>query len=157
MSEEDIKAKLESMGEHTLQEDNPIYEKPTYILEQMDKELYDKLPPEVKKLIANSYDNDIFKSGAMNQSFLRKINPSHITQYLQNEERNIERMRQESLTSKRCYLLYFLIICGLLIFIMFYFKDSELYKETLKLLIVFGGGIGTGMGIKSFWETKKPK
>jgi hypothetical protein len=71
-------------------------------------------------------------------------------------EKEAERHFEDTRSSRRYNFGYVLVFVSLLVFLTVFlvFKDVELYKEVFKLLIVYLGGLGSGIGINQ-WVGRK--
>ncbi|GEM_PF-1701750 len=85
-------------------------------------------------------------------SFASKINENHIDKLIDSHENGQERIFKDNQQSRKFQLLYVLIAVMVFIFLAIFLvgKDTELFKEIIKLFIAFVGGIGTGFGIKNY-------
>lgn len=81
-----------------------------------------------------------------------KVETSHITQFLNNDAAQDERVFKDSQISKRYTLTYVILFCGLFVFITVFLVDRNVsvYTDLLKIFIAFAGGFGSGFGYKSF-------
>lgn len=119
-------------------------------------EVMQGLPPELAKngigfgLSMSSY------SGPVPPQLLEKITESHISKILEISEKEAERHFEDTRSSRRYTFGYVLVFVSLLVFLTVFlvFKDVELYKEVFKLLIVYLGGLGSGIGINQ-WVGRK--
>jgi len=110
------------------------------------------MPTEIKRGIglAFSLERRMANSSLINLS--EKIQPSHITQFLDNDAKQDERIFQDSQISKRYTLAYVLIFCSLFVFVTIFLviRDVNIYLDLLKIVIAFAGGFGSGIGYKSY-------
>lgn len=85
-----------------------------------------------------------------------KITEKHIDKILEISEKDDERRYKDIQHSRLYNLIYILLGGGIFIFLTLFLvgKDPELFKELIKLLIAFVGGLGTGYGIKSYTGRK---
>ena len=85
-----------------------------------------------------------------------KIQPSHITQFLQNDAAQDERAFQDSQISKKYTFGYVIVFCLLFVFITVFLvdRDVSVYTDLLRILIIFGGGFGSGIGYKTLKDRK---
>ncbi len=79
-----------------------------------------------------------------------KINEKHIDKLIELDESSQEREFKILQQSKRYQLFYILIAVFVFAFLTLFLvgKDTELFKELVKLFIIFVGGMGAGFGIK---------
>jgi hypothetical protein len=118
--------------------------------------VFEKLPPEVKKVMEIGFSMQRF-SGPVPLPFLTKINETHISKILELAEKDDERAFADTQSSKRYILAYVLIFSVLFVFATVFLvgQNTELYKEMLKLLAMFLGGLGSGFGLKGYLDRKK--
>ncbi|MBP0017351.1 MAG: hypothetical protein J7647_07310 [Cyanobacteria bacterium SBLK] len=122
------------------------------------------LPEEVKRKIPNSTkkEMEVFLSmqrmgmGSPLGNLTEKIQPSHITQFLENDAKQDERAFLESKESKKYTLYYVLIFCVLFVFVTVYLvqNDIKIYQDLIRLVIVFLGGFGSGIGYKTLRDKR---
>jgi hypothetical protein len=144
MKEEETPEKVPSVREEKEEEEVPP------------AELIDNLPTEAKKLIGSFLSIERY-SGPFPRQFFEKINEQHISKILEIAEKDEERSFEDVKSSRKYSFGYVLIFTSLLIFLTVFlvYKDIELYKEVFKLLIVYGGGLGSGFGINQ-WMRRRP-
>jgi hypothetical protein len=84
-------------------------------------------------------------------------NETHVTKILELAEKDDERAFADAQASKKYILGYVLIFSVLFIFATVFLvgQNTELYKEMLKLLAMFLGGLGSGFGLKGYLDRKK--
>lgn len=142
MKEEKIPEKVSSVREEKEEE------------EVSPAEFFERLPPEAKSLIA-SLSIERY-SGPFPPQFFEKINEQHISKILEIAEKDEERSFEDAKSSRKYNFGYVLIFTGLLVFLTVFlvYKDVELYKEVFKLLIVYGGGLGSGFGINQWMRRR---
>lgn len=118
--------------------------------------VFDKLPPEIKKVMDVGFSMQRF-SGPMPSPFLNKINETHVTKILELAEKDDERAFVDAQASRKYILGYVLIFAMLFVFATVFLvgQNTELYKEMLKLLATFLGGLGSGFGLKGYLDRKK--
>lgn len=114
--------------------------------------LLESAPPEVKKFMMSMQR----MSGPIPHPLADKINDKHIDKILDLAEKDDERVFQDTSQSRRYTLAYLALFVALFVFATVFLvgKDTELYKEILKLLAIFAGGLGSGFGIKSYMDKK---
>lgn len=119
-------------------------------------EVLEKLPPEVRRVMEIGFSMQRF-SGLLPSPFLTKINETHISKILEIAEKDDERSFVDAQSSKKYIFACVLIFCALFVFATVFLmgKDKELYKEILKLLAMFLGGLGSGFGLKGYLDGKK--
>lgn len=96
-------------------------------------------------------------SGPYPSQLISRLNEKHITKILELSEKDEERAFEESKSKRKYSLFYLIIFSGLFIFATLFLvsKDVELYKEILKLIAIFGGGMVSGYGLKSYLDRRK--
>ncbi len=143
MREEELPEKARSAGEERKEEKVPPVE------------LIERLPPEVKRMIGAVLSIERY-SGPFPPQFFEKINEQHISKILEITERDEERTLEDAKSSRKYTFGYVLTFVGLLVFLTVFLvhEDTELYKEVFKLLIVFGGGLGSGLGINQWMRRR---
>lgn len=96
-------------------------------------------------------------SGPVPPQLIEKITGDHISTILELSEKDDQRAFEDIKSGRQFTLVYVLIFCFLFVFLTIYLvsQDVELYKEILKILVVFGGGLGSGYGLKSYIDKKK--
>lgn len=109
-------------------------------------------PPEVRKIMMSMQR----MSGPMPHPLSSKINEKHIDKILELAEKDDERAFGDTSQSRRYTFAYLALFSALFVFATVFLvgKDTELYKELLKLLAMFAGGLGSGFGIKSYMDKK---
>lgn len=119
-------------------------------------EVFEKLPPEVKKVMEFGFSMQRF-SGPVPPAFFSKINEKHISKILEIAEKDDERSFANAQSSKRYIFASILVFCAMFVFATVFLvgHDKELYQEILKLLAVFLGGLGSGFGFKGYLDRKK--
>ncbi|WP_334831281.1 hypothetical protein [Nostoc sp.] len=85
-----------------------------------------------------------------------KINESHISKILEIAEKDDERAFADTQASRKYTLINIVIFLLFLGFLTVFLvnKDLETYRELLKLLIIFAGGLGSGFGLKGYVDKK---
>ncbi len=124
--------------------------------QSLEGEILEKLPPEVRKIVEVGFSMQRF-AGPIPSPLLSKINETHISKILEIAEKDDERSFADAQLSKRYLFAYILIFCGMFVFATIFLvgKDPGLYKEILKLLAAFLGGLGSGFGLKGYLDRKK--
>lgn len=120
-----------------------------------DVELLNELPPEMRKEIKGFLSLSQI-SGSLRSKPPYKLNDGHIDKILEISEKDDERRFQDVQQSRRYVLFYILLGISLFVFLTLFLvgKDTELFKEIIKLFISFVGGIGLGYGFKSYLDKK---
>lgn len=106
------------------------------------------LPPELKTFMMSMRRY----SGPIPNPFASKLNANHIDKIIEASAKDDERRYKNMQQARKFHLVYFLAGISLFVFLTLFLvgKDSELFKEIVKLFIVFAGGFGAGYGIKSY-------
>ena len=146
MTEEKSKEKLNNIENDKKNEDDKA----------KGPEFLENVPEEIKKMIEIGFSMQRF-SGPLPPQFLSKLNEEHISKILDLSERDDQRTFQDTQSARKYTLVYIIIAAALFVFATIFLvnKDSELYKEVLKFLIIFAGGVGSGYGLRQFVERKK--
>lgn len=119
-----------------------------------DRQIISNLPPHIKESFM-----EITSMGLGNpflSSFASKINEKHIDKLIDINGISDERAFKDVQQSRRFQLVYVLIGVSVFVFLTLLLvgKDTELFKEIIKLFVAFVGGIGVGFGIKSHINSK---
>ncbi|MBW4673276.1 MAG: hypothetical protein KME52_04425 [Desmonostoc geniculatum HA4340-LM1] len=88
---------------------------------------------------------------------LNKINQQHITKILESVEKDSERAYLDTQEARKYNLAAIFIFVGVFVFLTVFLvnKDVAVYQDILKILIIFGGGFGSGLGFKIYLDRKK--
>lgn len=116
----------------------------------------EELDPGLKKVIEASVSMQRISSSSLVSPVYEKINEQHISKILDISEKDDERAFADS-QSARIYSLITLVIVlvffgSLTVFLVN--KDVAVYQEILKIIIIFGGGFGSGFGFKGYVDRK---
>ncbi|MBD2039290.1 hypothetical protein [Microcoleus sp. FACHB-672] len=126
-------------------------------IEKFPEEL-ENLPPELKRGITALYSMQRFSGPISPLSPIRdKINEQHISKILEISEKDDERAFADTQSARIYGFLTFIVALGFLGFLTVFLvnKDVAVYQDVLKLLIIFGGGFGSGFGYKGYLDRKK--
>lgn len=97
-----------------------------------------------------------FSSSPLVSPISEKINQQHITQILDIIEKDDERAFVHTRSARRYFLITLVIVLvffgGLTVFLVN--KDVALYQELLKIIVIFGGGFGSGFGYKEYLDRR---
>ncbi len=95
-------------------------------------------------------------SGSMLSPFESKINEKHIDKILEIKDKYNEKVFKDTQQSRKFLLVYTLIGVFLFVFLTLFLvgKDTELFKDIIKLFIAFVGGMGAGYGLKGYIGNK---
>jgi len=118
-------------------------------------EMLEQMPPAVRERVLNHISMQSI--GPMPNPLDKKMTSEHITQALSLNAKRDERLFENAGFTRRYSLAYTAIFVLLFVFVTIFLVqyDIELYKEVLKLLIVFGGGFGAGVGLKDKFVKKR--
>lgn len=113
-------------------------------------EVFETLPKEVQVSLKSMYSMQSF-SGRAPSPLLEKLTPEHISSLIEGSME--ENVRDYSLiTSSRWFrLAYVLMGVGMFIFLTYFFGQSNesLYQDIIKMVVIFVGGFGVGLGFRS--------
>ncbi len=125
--------------------------------EILESELLNKLPADARKIVEVGMMSMHRFSGPMSNPITQKINEKHIDKILELSEKDDERAFKDASQARRYTLAYVIVFVLLFIFVTVFLvgSDKELYKEVIKLLAVYLGGLGSGFGIKSYIDRNK--
>lgn len=114
--------------------------------------------PESREFMAMAYKSVLTDmADPIDVKIAEKINEKHIDKMLESAEKDNELSFRDTAQARKYNVLYLIIFAALFIFTTIYLvgMDKELYKEILKLLAIFLGGLGSGFGIKSYMDRDK--
>jgi hypothetical protein len=139
------KDKKEEIGHHEGENDQETKSGGSGVLEG--------LPPEERKRI-QTFMSMGSVSGSILSPFESKINEKHIEKILDIKEKYDEKIFKDTQQSRKFLLIYILIGVFVFVFLTLFLvgKDTELFKEIIKLFIAFVGGMGAGFGIKHYMD-----
>lgn len=122
--------------------------------ESEEPEFIEKLPPKLKKVMETFMSMDISRSSL--SPFDSKINEKHIDKILEIKEKYEDKIFKDTQQSRKFQLVYVLIGVSVFVFLTLLLvgKDTELFKEIIKIVVLFAGGLGTGYGIKTYKDKK---
>ncbi|MDY6802795.1 MAG: hypothetical protein SXA11_03180 [Cyanobacteriota bacterium] len=115
----------------------------------------ENLPPEVKRVVEASLSIQRFSSGSFSP-IQQKITEQHISKILENVEKDDERAFADAQSARKYALIYTIILVISFGFLTVFLvnKDVALYQDFFKIIIIFGGGFGSGFGFKSYRDRK---
>ncbi len=125
-------------------------------IEKLPEELNNlNLPPEIKKEIRTFLSMGRFSESSISP-ILDKINQQHITKILESVEKDSERAFIDVQEARKYNLVAICIFVALFVFLTVFLvnKDVAVYQDILKILIIFGGGFGSGLGFKIYLDRK---
>lgn len=124
-------------------------------LEKLSDEL-EQLPPQVRKVIETTLSMRGISSSSLISPISDKINEQHIDKILDIVEKDDERAFTDTQSARQYFLITLIIVLGffgsLTVFLVN--KDVAVYQELLKIIIIFGGGFGSGFGYKGYVDRK---
>ena len=126
-------------------------------IEKFPEEL-ENLPPEIKREITAFLSMQRFSGSVSPLSPIReKINEQHISKILEIAEKDDERAFVDTQSARRYGFFTFIVAILFLVFLTVFLvnKDVAVYQDIIKLLIIFGGGFGSGFGFKGYLDRKK--
>jgi len=123
-------------------------------LENITEEL-ENLPPEIKRVMQATLSMQRI-SMPLTSSIQEKINEEHISIILESVEKDSERVFKDTQEARKYSVIYIFIVLLFFSFLTVFLvnKDVAVYQEILKLLIIFGGGFGSGIGFKGYMDRK---
>jgi hypothetical protein len=118
-------------------------------------ELFEDVHPSIKKSVKTILTLQGV-TGPISSVLDSKINEKHIDKILEMTEKSDERRFTDSRHLRKFRLFYILIGVALFVFLTLFLvgKDTELFKDIIKLFIAFVGGMGAGYGIKHYVDNK---
>ncbi|MDZ8104852.1 MAG: hypothetical protein RM338_04400 [Nostoc sp. DedQUE12a] len=124
-------------------------------IEKLPEEL-GNLPPEIRKQITTVLSMGRFSASSISP-ILNKINQQHITKILESVEKDSERAYLDAQEARKYNLVAICIFVAVFVFLTVFLvnKDVAVYQDILRLLIIFGGGFGSGLGFKIYLDRKK--
>jgi hypothetical protein len=123
-------------------------------LEAIDPELAN-LPPQVKRQVVQAISMQRISSPVVSPVF-GKINESHISQIIDLAEKEDARIFSDTQQARKYRLVTTILILVFFGFLTVFLvnKDIAVYQDILKILIIFGGGLGSGFGLKGYLDRK---
>jgi len=93
-------------------------------------------------------------SGPLLSPLESKINEKHIDKILEIKDKYDDNAFKDTQQARKFHLIYILVGVSIFVFLTLFLvgKDTELFKEILKLFISFVGGMGAGFGIKHYMK-----
>ncbi|MEH2292979.1 hypothetical protein [Nostoc sp.] len=125
-------------------------------IEKLPEELDNlNLPPEIKKEIRTFLSMGRFSASSISP-ILDKINQQHITKILESVEKDSERAFVDAQEARKYNLVAICIFVAVFVFLTVFLvnKDVAVYQDILKILIIFGGGFGSGLGFKIYLDRR---
>jgi hypothetical protein len=118
-------------------------------------ELFEDVQPSIKKSVKTMLTLQGI-TGPISSVLDSKINEKHIDKILELTEKSDERRFKDTKHLRKFRLIYLLIGVALFIFLTLFLvgKDPELFKEVIKLFVVFVGGMGAGYGIRHYKDSE---
>ncbi|WP_026735660.1 hypothetical protein [Fischerella sp. PCC 9605] len=125
-------------------------------LEKLPDEL-EGLPPQLRRVVQATLSMQRISSSSLVSPIQDKITEQHITRILDILEKDDERAFADTQSARKYNLItiiIFLLFFGFLT-IFLVNKDVVVYQEILKIIIIFGGGFGSGFGYKGYLDRKR--
>ena len=93
-------------------------------------------------------------SGTIPHPFASKLTESHIDKIIEISAKDDERRYDDTQQARKFTLTYILLGISLFVFLALFLvgKDTELFKEIIKIFATFVGGMGAGYAIKSHMD-----
>lgn len=116
-----------------------------------DSDIFEGMPPAVEKTVNTMLSMQGF-SGSVSSALESKLNEKHIDKILDMREKRDERKFKDTNRNRIFSLIFILILTAIFIFLTLFLvdKNTDLFKEIIKLFIVFVGGVGAGYGFKTY-------
>jgi len=123
-------------------------------LEAISSEL-ENLPPDVKRFMQATLSMQRI-SKPLVSPILEKVNENHISKILEIAEKEDERLFADTQSARKYTLINTILILVFFGFLTVFLvnKDIAVYQEILKIIIIFGGGLGSGFGLKGYLDRK---
>ncbi|NEQ38470.1 MAG: hypothetical protein F6K40_20240 [Okeania sp. SIO3I5] len=120
-------------------------------------EVKENIPINIKKQISLAFSLESRREVSPWIDLADKVQPSHITQFLENDNAQDERVFQDSQISKRYTLTYVIIFCFVFLFTTVFLvnQNVNIYTDLLRTFVVFAGGFGSGLGYKNLKDKNK--
>ena len=114
------------------------------------------LPPEIKKVVQATLSMQRISTPFVSP-IVEKVNESHISKILEIVEKEDERVFADTQAARKYALIYTIVVLLFLGFLTVFLvnKDVAVYQDILKIIIIFGGGLGSGFGLKGYLDRKK--
>ncbi|OUL26704.1 hypothetical protein [Nostoc sp. 106C] len=141
-----------SEQENELNKDNQALE--SGYIEKLPEEL-ESLPPEIKREIKTFLSMSRLSTSS-SSPILDKINQQHITKILESVDKDSERAFIDAQQARKYNLISIFIFLAVFVFLTVFLvnKDVAVYQDILRILIIFGGGFGSGLGFKIYLDRK---
>lgn len=109
----------------------------------------EKLPPEIRREVLMFIQQT--RMGPSLNPLAEKITKEHISSMIENAEKGSVRAHK----SQWFNLAYIVLCLAFLVFIFIYLPtiDKALFEQIIKVLIVFAGGVGTGLGVSKYRQS----
>jgi hypothetical protein len=125
-------------------------------LENINNEL-EELPPQLRRFVQATLSMQRISSSSLVSPIQDKINEQHITQILDIVEKDDARTFADSQSARVFNLVTILIFLAFFTFLTIFLvnKDVVVYQDILKIIVIFGGGFGSGFGYKGYLDRKR--
>lgn len=109
-----------------------------------------KMPKDIRQLFMSLSSMQMTGFPHQSSQIVEKLTPEHITQIINNAQEDSKIQDNQEFRNKIFGFLYYLGGGGIFVFLVLTLlpTNKELLQEILKLAIVFGGGIGLGIGLR---------
>ncbi|ARV60813.1 hypothetical protein BZZ01_21285 [Nostocales cyanobacterium HT-58-2] len=125
-------------------------------LEKLPAEIEELLPPQLRRVVQATLSMQRISSSPFVSPIQEKINEQHISRILDIVEKDDERAFYDTQSARKYTLItiviFLLFFGGLTVFLVS--KNVALYQDILKIIIIFGGGFGSGFGYKGYLDRK---
>ena len=118
-------------------------------------ESLESLPPEEKKVVQTSM-LAMRRFGPVPNPLADKINAGHIDKILEIADKNSDLARRDKSESRRYFFGYAAVGVAVFVFLTTYLAGThtEIYMELIETILVFLGGLGSGVWIKTRMDRK---
>ncbi|MCX5905320.1 MAG: hypothetical protein NTV89_18040 [Proteobacteria bacterium] len=121
------------------------------------KEFVKTMPPQVRKSFEMAMMQTFSSRGPGFHPIFDKFNEKHIDKFLDYSHSDDDNEFKLKSSNRYFYFGYSLLCMGIFTFLVVYLlpNNKDLLLELFKLIVIFGGGFGSGFGVKSFLDKKK--
>ena len=119
------------------------------------QQLVESAPPEVRGLLMAMTRTQV--RGPIPHPLYDKFTPEHIDKFLDYSHQDDVNAYSFQSSNRWFYLAYAILLVVFLAFLIVFLAPNhkDLLADILKILAIFGGGFGTGFGVKAYLERKK--
>jgi len=124
--------------------------------EPVEPEIFNDLPPEVKRVVEMGFSMQRVSS-PMQNPLMSKINEKHIDKILELAEKEENNTYTDAQSNKKYGVFYFIVILLFVVFLIVFLidKDKALLLSIIEKAAYILGGFGGGYGLKSYLDNKK--